>query len=260
MSSCSRMEHINFNYGFCGFGLASSPRSGGWHGLRRAFLTLGLAAAIGFSPAVLLAQQPPADASSSAAAAPDSSTPGGPAAAQPIPEPPENHSASDSYLLRDNDLIRITVFQEDDLTTETRISKSGSITFPLLGAVQLSGKSVAEAISDIRTRLDKDYIINPQVTLTVLEYAEQWVTVLGEVQKPGQVVLPAEGGLDLLGAIALAGGYTRVADPANVIVRRVVDGKDIVLRVNAKRLARDTKVQQFVVEPGDRISVSESIW
>jgi polysaccharide export outer membrane protein len=171
-----------------------------------------------------------------------------------------DRSQSDSYVLRDNDLVRITVFQEDDMTTEVRISKSGYITFPLLGPVELRGKSVGEATAEIRTRLDKDYIINPQVTLTVMEYAQQWVTVLGEVQKPGQVQMPPEGGLDLLGAIALAGGYTRVADPGNVIVRRVVSGHDVVLRVNAKRLARDTSVQQFLVQPGDRISVSESIW
>jgi polysaccharide export outer membrane protein len=175
-------------------------------------------------------------------------------------EEASGHAPSDSYVLRNNDLIKITVFQEDDMTTETRISKSGYITLPLLGAIQLSGKSVSEATNEIRTKLDKDYIINPHVTLTVMQYAEQWVTVLGEVQKPGQVEIPPEGGLDLLGAIALAGGYTRVADPGNVIVRRVINGHDVVARVDARRLARDTNVQEFMVQPGDRISVGESIF
>jgi polysaccharide export outer membrane protein len=146
------------------------------------------------------------------------------------------------------------------MTTETRVSKSGAITLPLLGQVQVAGKPVGEATAEIRAALDKDYIINPQVTLTVMEYAEQWVTVLGEVQKPGQVLIPPEGGLDLLGAIALAGGYTRVANPSNVIVRRIINGHDVVARVDAKRLARDTKVQEFLVQPGDRISVGESLW
>jgi protein involved in polysaccharide export with SLBB domain len=167
---------------------------------------------------------------------------------------------SDSYVLRANDLVHITVFQEDDLTTETRISKSGYITFPLIGPVELSGKSVAAATAEIRTRLDKDYIINPQVTLTLMEFAQQWVTVLGEVQKPGQVEIPPEGGLDLLGAIALAGGYTRVANPSHVIVRRVVGNQDRVLLVNAKQLSKDPTVPQFMVQPGDRISVGESMW
>jgi polysaccharide export outer membrane protein len=183
-----------------------------------------------------------------------------PAPVNPADASAADHGASDSYVIRDNDLIRLTVFQEDDMTTETRVSKSGYITLPLLGAVEVAGKSVADATNEIRTRLDKDYIINPQVTLAVMEYAEQWVTVLGEVQKPGQVQIPPEGGLDLLGAIALAGGYTRVANPSDVIVRRVINGHDVVARVDAKRLARDTKVQEFLVQPGDRISVGESLF
>jgi len=177
------------------------------------------------------------------------------AAAGPVADVP-----SGSYLLQSNDLVKITVFQEDDMTTETRISKSGYITFPLLGAVELRGKSIDDATAEIRRRLDKDYIINPQVTLTVMEYAKRWVTVLGEVQKPGQGEIPPEGGLDLLGAIAMAGGYTRVANPARIIVRRMVDGRDVVLQVNGKELARNVQVQQFLVQPGDRISVAESIW
>jgi len=181
-------------------------------------------------------------------------------APQVAPDTAKDHPQSDSYVLRANDFIRITVFQEDDLLTETRISKSGYITFPLLGPVLLRNKTVAQAISEIRARLDKDYIINPQVTLTILEYAQQWVTVLGEVQKPGQIEIPPEGGLNLLGAIALAGGYTRVADPSKVIVRRMVNGRDVVLKVNAKKLARDVEVQPFIVEPGDSINVAESIW
>ena len=124
----------------------------------------------------------------------------------------------------------------------------------------LSGKTVGQAISEIRMRLDKDYIINPQVTLMVLEFAQQWITVLGEVQRPGLVAIPPEGGIDLLGAIALAGGYTRIADPSHIIVRRIVNGQDQVLKGNAQRLARDVHAQQFLVRPGDRISVAESLW
>jgi polysaccharide export outer membrane protein len=176
------------------------------------------------------------------------------------PPSSDAHQVSDSYVLRANDHIRIAVFQEDDMLTETRISKSGYINFPLLGSIELSGKTVGAAVAEIRTKLDKDYIINPQVTLAILDFAPQWVTVLGEVQKPGQVEIPPDGGLDLLGAIALAGGYTRVADPSHIIVRRDDAGHDVVLKVDAKKLARDVQVQQFIVRAGDRISVAESLW
>jgi polysaccharide export outer membrane protein len=163
-------------------------------------------------------------------------------------------------VLKVNDLVRITVYKEDDMTTEARISKSGDIALPLLGNVHLAGETVASATADIHNRLDKDYIINPQVTLTIMEYAPQWVTVLGEVQKPSQVAIPPEGGLDIMGAIALAGGYSRVADPSNITVRRVVNGHDVVLRVNARKLAGDSKAPAFIVQPGDTISVGESMW
>jgi polysaccharide export outer membrane protein len=183
-----------------------------------------------------------------------------PGKASILPLPTANPLQSDGYVLRVNDLIRITIFQEDDLLTETRISKSGDINFPLLGSITLNGKTVAEVTSEIRTRLDKDYIINPQVTLTILEYAQQWVSVLGEVQKPGLVAIPPQGGLDLLGAIALAGGYTRIADPSHIVIRRMINNQSMVIEVNAKKLARDVQVQQFIVQPGDSISVAESIW
>ncbi len=165
-----------------------------------------------------------------------------------------------SYLLRANDLVRITVYGEDDLTTETRISKSGSLNFPLIGQVSMSGRSVNDVTAEIRARLDKDYIVNPQVTLALVEFSKQWVTVLGEVQKPGQVQIPPEGSLDLLGAIALAGGYTRVANPGHVTVRRTVDGQDKVYLVDAKKLARDSEIGEFQLFPGDTISVGQSIF
>ena len=173
---------------------------------------------------------------------------------------PEVDESSGNDVIKVNDLVRVTVFKEDDMLTEARISKSGDITLPLLGPVHVEGKTVSEAVADIRARLDKDYIINPQVTLTVMEYAPQWVTVLGEVQRPSQVPMPPEGGLDLMGAIALAGGYTRIADPSNIIIRRLVDGRDVVLKIDAKKLAGDSKSPAFMVQPGDTISVGESLW
>jgi protein involved in polysaccharide export with SLBB domain len=172
----------------------------------------------------------------------------------------EDQESTGSDVLKVNDLVRVTVYKEDDMLTEARISKAGNITLPLLGLVHVEGKTVAEATADIRARLDKDYIINPQVSLIVLEYASQWVTVLGQVQHPSQVPLPPEGGLDLMGAIALAGGFTRIADPSKIIIRRIVNSRDVVLKVDARKLAGDSNSPAFMVLPGDTISVGESLW
>jgi polysaccharide export outer membrane protein len=180
--------------------------------------------------------------------------------AAPKAMPVEATATGGDTVLHNNDLVRITVFQEDDLLTETRISKSGNITFPLLGSLHLAGKTVDEATSEIRAKLDKDYVINPHVTLMVLEYATQWVTVLGEVQKPGTVEIPPEGGLDVLGAIALAGGYTKIAAPNRITIRRQVNGQDQLFRVDGKKLANDTTVKVFYVQPGDMITVGQSMF
>jgi len=169
-------------------------------------------------------------------------------------------ASASNEVLKVNDMVRVTVYKEDDMTTEARISKTGDIALPLLGNVHLAGETVASAVAEIHDRLDKDYIINPQVTLTIMEYAPQWVTVLGEVQRPSQVPIPPEGGLDLMGAIALAGGYSRVADPSRITIVRNVNGHHQVLRVDAKKLAGDARSSTFLLLPGDTISVGESVW
>lgn len=164
------------------------------------------------------------------------------------------------YVLRSNDVIKISVFQEEDMETETKISKSGHITFPLLGSVKLAGKTVNQAVDEITAKLDADYIINPQVTLTVLEYAKARVTVLGQVQNPGAIEIPDEGSLDVLGAIAMAGGYTRIADPGKVTLRRNSEGKERVFKINAKKLAKDEEAKPIQVQPNDVIVVGESFF
>ena len=168
--------------------------------------------------------------------------------------------SSSNEVLKVNDMVRVTVYNENDMTTEARISKSGDIALPLLGNVHVAGETVASAVADIRSRLDKDYIINPQVTMTIMDYAPQMVTVLGEVEHQGQVTIPPQGGLDIMGAIALAGGYSRIADPANITVVRTVNGHHQILKVNAKKLAADSKSVTFMVQPGDTISVGQSVW
>jgi len=164
------------------------------------------------------------------------------------------------HQLQPNDLIRITVYQEDDLKTETRISKSGDITFPLLGTIKLAGMTSREAIETIRAALAKDYIRNPQVTMTVLEYAKQRITVLGQVQKPGSLEIPEGERLRLLDAIAMAGGYTRIAAPNRVTVRRRVGTEDRIFNVDAKKLAKDPESEPFYIYPNDTITVGESLF
>jgi protein involved in polysaccharide export with SLBB domain len=165
-----------------------------------------------------------------------------------------------NYVLAAEDLIEVTVFQEEDLTTRARISHDGTINFPLIGAAALGGKTVQQAAELIRSRLGERFLVNPQVNLTVQEYSRKLFTVLGQVQRPGTYRFPERQALDLVQVIGMAGGYTRIADASRITVKRRTAGKETVFRVDGKRLARDEKAEAFAVEPGDLITVGERLF
>jgi polysaccharide export outer membrane protein len=148
---------------------------------------------------------------------------------------------------------------EDDLTTEMRLGKDGTTTFPLLGVVNLAGKTVEEAAAIMRDALGKDYLVNPQITLTVIEYAKRRFTVLGQVQKPGSYELPGEESVTLLQAIAMAGGFTRLAVQSKVTVTRIVGGKRTMV-VDVKSNANDPATRQFDIQTDDTIIVAERVF
>lgn len=167
--------------------------------------------------------------------------------------------AGNTYRLSPNDVLRVKVFQEDDLTTDLRLGKDGSATFPLLGVIHLGGKTVDEAAAAIREQLGKDYLVNPQVTLTVTEYSKRRFMVLGQVQKPGSYDIPSEESVTMLQAIAMAGGFTRLAVQSKVSVTRTVGGKRT-LSVDVKSAANDPSTQPFEILPDDTIFVSERVF
>lgn len=167
---------------------------------------------------------------------------------------------SPSYALVPNDVLEIRVFQEDDLACRLRISPRGTIIFPLIGVVSVGGLSPQEAAETIRAKLAKDYLVNPQVTVTVFEYGKRRFAVLGEVQKAGSYDMPEREKVTLLDAIAMAGGYTRIADPSRVTLKRKENGKVTIVRLNAKKMAKDDRSASFEIQPGDVITIGESIF
>ena len=189
--------------------------------------------------------------------------------AAPAQQPPaagENRDAvaagstPDSYRLAANDLVYIKVFEEDDLNSTLRVSETGEVVFPLIGTVRIGGMSVQTATRTIRDLLDARYLVNPQVSVTVLGYANRNVTVLGQVQHPGAFSLKDQGSVDLLRAIGLAGGFTRLANASKVMVKRTVQGRDTVLVLDADRMGVRSSAQPFTVLPGDTITVPERLF
>lgn len=167
------------------------------------------------------------------------------------------------HVLKAGDKLQMLVYREADLTSLVTIDKSGSILLPLIGEIKVSGMTVKQARSQITDLYNRDYLVNPQVTLNHLAETEEpgRVTVIGRVGSAGAYSLPKGAKqMPLLEAIALAGGFTRYASTSGVKIRRRENGTQKVYTVNAKKLAEDPKAQQFFVIPGDHITVSERIF
>lgn len=168
-------------------------------------------------------------------------------------------SPTAGYRLASNDTVNIQVFQEDELQTTARIGKDGSIPFPLVGTISLGGRTVPEAAAAVSQAL-KDYLVHPQVALRIVDYSKKRFTVLGQVNRPGTFDLPDESPLSLLEGIGMAGGYSRIANPSKVIVKRRGLGGEQVFHLNAKQMAKGSAVPSFQILPGDTVVVEESLF
>ena len=166
-----------------------------------------------------------------------------------------------NYKLSANDLLDFRVFQEPELDGVIRVSGDGSAIFPLIGAVTVAGRTVAQATEQIKARYRDGYLVYPQVSLTVRTYAQKLFTVLGQVQKPGSYDMKGSDEITLLQAIGMARGYTKIANPGRVTVKRQQeDGGERVIKLDAKRMARGDDSASFYVKPGDVITVAESLF
>src|SRR5437667_11653956 len=100
-------------------------------------------------------------------------------------------AAEGDHKIAPLDIINIDVVGEKDLSKENlRVSSSGTITFPFLGSVEVKGKTPAEVENLLKEKLGEDYLVNPQVIVTVKEYRSRTVSVIGQVNKPGNIALP----------------------------------------------------------------------
>jgi protein involved in polysaccharide export with SLBB domain len=170
-------------------------------------------------------------------------------------------SAPPGYILSPNDQVAVEVFGEDDLRTNGRLNPEGNLSVPLLGSVHLAGLTLTQAAAKITELYGRDYLVNPKVNVMLLNYARRRFSILGQVNRPGSYEMPesSPGGIDLLEAVAMAGGYTRIAAPERITVRRHDASGDHVFKVNAKRFTKGSG-GGFLVEPGDTITVGESIF
>ncbi len=163
-------------------------------------------------------------------------------------------------MLQPQDQIRVNVFQEEDINKQCEmLSVAGdyTVTLPLLGTINLRNKTQRQAEAMIRDLYDKDYIINPTVTVTVTKYADRSVNVTGHVTNAGRIQFPPERGLTITEAVSLAGGQTRLADLKRVVLtRRKPNGDSDFQTIDVDAII-NKGASNVALEVGDTINVPE---
>jgi polysaccharide export outer membrane protein len=153
------------------------------------------------------------------------------------------------------DLLEVNVFDTVDLSGRLRVDEHGMITLPLGGDLVVSGLTAEQAGHAIEKKLlERDILKDPHVSVTVLEYATQGITVLGEVKNPG--VYPLLGAHGLLDLISAAGGTTPNAGKAVTITHRFSPDHPIIVDVESK--PGSTVAFNIDVHPGDTVMVSHA--
>ena len=174
-------------------------------------------------------------------------------AAQTNPATGENTADSLEYKIGAQDVLKIDVWKEDQLTRTVPVRPDGKITLPLLNDVQAAGLTPMELAAVIRAGLKK-YINEPQVTVTVTEINSRRIYVSGEVMRAGAYPLVPH--MTILQALSSCGGFTQFAREKNVYVLRTQDGKQAKLPFNYKdAVSGKNPEQNFELQPGDVIVV-----
>ncbi|MCB5206886.1 SLBB domain-containing protein [Methylovorus mays] len=167
-----------------------------------------------------------------------------------------NAAAADEYTLGAGDVIRIQVFQNPDLTTEARVSESGEISFPLLGAVNVGGAGIGQAERKIEQSLVKGgFVQKPQVNIVLLQVRGNQVAVLGMVNRPGRFVIETFD-THLSEMLATAGGVLTMAGSGKAIITGQRDGQVMRREVDlAELFLQDKKDADLLVMRGDVIYI-----
>jgi protein involved in polysaccharide export with SLBB domain len=145
------------------------------------------------------------------------------ARAEDLVQSAASSTMAESYKLGAGDKLRVTVYDEDDLGGTFDIDGNGNVSLPLIGQMRVAGLSARDVEKEMTDKLGDGYLIQPRVNVEVAQYRPFYI--IGEVQKPGQY--PYVNDMNVLNAVALAGGYSDKAIESEVYVRRNGETKEI---------------------------------
>lgn len=156
-------------------------------------------------------------------------------------------SGSNSYRLAAGDVLSITVFAEPDLSfNEIKLTENGSFTYPFVGEIKAEGLTAIELQNKIKNTLDGEYLINPKISVSVLEYRQFYIT--GEVKDPdGYAYQP---GITVRRAIALAGGLTERASERKMTIVR---------EANLDKTPEYVNMEDLIM-PGDTLTIDQGFF
>ena len=158
-----------------------------------------------------------------------------------------------TYQIGPGDVLEVMVFDEPDLSRTLRVTEDGSITLPLIGEVEVSGKRISAASEAIRVLYERDYLVDPQVSVKIQEFRSQRVEVLGAVKEPGVFYLTS-GSSNLINILAQAGGPKEESGRFALIYRLGKDGALAPARIDLFALLDEGKIESNIaILGGDRI-------
>jgi len=179
-----------------------------------------------------------------------------------------NSGKTKAYNIRTTDKLRITVFQEDDLSTICRVDSKGTVNLPLVGEIRVYGQTLSQAENTIEAAyIGGKFLRKPEVTVAVEEYAPREVSIQGQVKNPGRYPLPVESTMSVLELVTKAGGFTDTALGTGVRVTRILpEGTTKVITLDVESLIKGKSSSKttgennaLLLEPDDIVYVPERI-
>lgn len=161
------------------------------------------------------------------------------------------------YIIGPQNVIQIKIYGDASAHQVYRVDELGFIKHVLIGRVKVAGMTIEEAEKKMEQLLDRDYIVNPHVTIFVLEYST--FSIIGEVKRPGNYEIT--GKVSVIEAISMAGGFTTVAAQKSVKIMRKQEGTERVIPVDTTRITQQGDLSAEVyLEADDVVVVPKSFF
>ena len=178
------------------------------------------------------------------------------ASMQPGEPPALAMQQTEATLLGEDDVFEMHVYGEEALSGTYRVGSAGSVSVPLVGNINLLNLTPEQASDKLAQEFGK-YLRNPHVSVFVKEFNSKKIYVFGEVRRPGTFAY--SGGMNIIQAITLAGGFERLADKNGAFVTRLVNQNEQRLRVSIKDIG-EGRANNFQLAPGDIVYIPEAMF